>query len=99
MNILICVTEPLSPTDAKRLIVDIIENGVVTFSRHAYEEMANDDLNDQDALNVLRAGIVEPAESEKATWRYRVRTSRMYFVVVFRSDTEVRVITAWRRKQ
>jgi len=92
------VNQPLSPTDAKRLIVDIIDNGVVTFSRHAYEEMAKDDLNDQDALNVLRAGVVEPAEPERGTWRYRVRTSRMYFVVAFRTETELRVVTAWRRK-
>lgn len=91
--------EPLSPTEAKRLLVSIVENGTVTFSKHADDEMKKDGLNDQDALNVLRGGVVEPAELENGSWRYRVRTSRMYFVVSFRSDTEVRVVTAWRLKK
>lgn len=93
------MNEPLSPSDAKRLLVSIITDGVVTFSKHADVEMAADGLNDQDALNVLRGGVVEPAEMEKGTWRYRVRTSRMYFVVAFRSETEARVVTAWRLKR
>jgi hypothetical protein len=94
------MNEPLSPTDAKKAILSIIEDGAVSFSKHALEEMAKDNLNDQDALNVLRAGIVEPAEIEKGSWRYRVRTPRgLYFVVAFRSETELRVVTAWRKRQ
>ena len=58
-----------------------------------------DGLSDVDAVNVLRGGVVEPAELEAGTWRYRVRTSRMYFVVVLRSETELRVVTAWRNKR
>ena len=90
--------EPLPPGDAKRLLVDLIENGTVTFSKHAREEMAKDGLNDQDALNVLRGGVVEPGEFENGSWRYRVRTSRMTCVVAFRSETEARIVTAWRNK-
>lgn len=60
--------------------------------------MKADDLDVQDALNVLRGGVCEPAEQVSGTWRYRVRTSRMYFVVAFRSETELRVVTAWRIK-
>ena len=52
-----------------------------------------------DAINVLRGGIVEPGEFENGSWRYRVRTQRMYVVVAFRSETELRVVTAWRLKQ
>lgn len=74
---LACVKEPLPPTDAKRLLVAIITDGVLIFSSHARDEMAKDGLDDQDALNVLRAGVVEPGEMENGTWRYRVRTSRM----------------------
>ena len=46
--------------------------------------------------NVLRAGTVGPAEAEHGEWRYRVRTQRMAVVVAFRSETELRVVTAWR---
>ena len=91
--------EPLPPADAKRLLVGIIGSGTITLSRHARDEMAKDGLNDQDAVNVLRGGVVEPGEPEGGSWRYRVRTSRMYFVVAFRSDTEARVVTAWRIKR
>jgi hypothetical protein len=90
--------EPLSPTDAKQALLRILEEGIIVFSKHAREEMAKDDLDDQDALNVLRGGVVEPAEFENGSYRYRVRTSRMYFVVAFRSDNEARVVTAWRTR-
>lgn len=92
------MNEPLAPADAKRLILEIIERGSVGFSKHAGEEMRNDDLGDADALNVLRGGVVEPAEFENGSWRYRVRTARMCFVVAFRSESELRVVTAWRKK-
>lgn len=77
----------------------ILEEGVVTFSKHAREEMAKDRLNDQDALNVLRGAACDPAEWENGSWRYNFRTTRMVFVVAFRSETEARVVTAWRTKR
>ena len=52
-----------------------------------------------DAVNVLRAGIVDPAEFDKGCWRYRVRTRLMVVVIAFRSETEIRVVTAWREKR
>jgi hypothetical protein len=89
--------EPLSAGDAKQLIAKILRMpGSVTFSQHAFDELAKDNMTTVDALNVLRGGVVDPPELEKNTWRYRVRTSKMYVVVAFRSDTELRVITAWR---
>jgi Domain of unknown function (DUF4258) len=91
------MTEPLSPTDAKRLLLSIIEDGQVVFTRHAQEEMAKDNLNDGDVLNILRGGVVEPAEQENGSWRYRVRTSPMYAVVAFRGEDEAVVVTAWRK--
>lgn len=36
--------EPLSPPEAKRLIREILAGGEVVSSRHATEEMKNDDL-------------------------------------------------------
>lgn len=90
------LVEPLGQSDAKRLIQEIVSNGSVTMSGHAQQEMRKDDLAATDVLNLLRGGVVEPAEFENGSWRYRVRTARMCVVVAFRSETELRVVTAWR---
>jgi hypothetical protein len=93
------VKEPLPATDAKRLILEVLENGNVSFSRHALDEMAADNMTTQDILNVLRAGIVDPGELERGSWRYRVRTPKgLFAVVAFRSEVELRVVTAWKSK-
>lgn len=92
------IDEPLGPTDAKRLIREILENGAVHFTQHAFDEMARDALEAQDCTNVLRGGVVEPAEPERGSWRYRVHTARMWFVIAFRSKAALTVITAWREK-
>ena len=90
------LVEPLSPPDARRLIREILQSGSVVLSRHAAEEMAKDNLTMVDVTNVLRGGLVDPAEFEKGSWRYRVRTARIAVIVAFRSETELRVVTAWR---
>src|SRR3990172_6200254 len=59
----------------------------------ALNEMAKDDLTTLDAANVLRGGVVEFSEEVNRTWRYRVRTSRMTFVVAFRSEHALSVVT------
>jgi hypothetical protein len=88
--------EPLNPIQARQLIRNIIAAGEVRFSRHAFEEMARDDLSTVDCANVLRGGVVEPPEWEHGSWRYRVRTNRIYVVISFRSETQLVVVTAWR---
>jgi hypothetical protein len=88
----------LDPIRARQLIRNIINSGTVSFSGPALEEMAKDDLTTVDCTNVLRGGVVEPPEFERETWRYRVRTNRIYVVVVFRSETQLMVVTAWRLK-
>lgn len=89
--------EPLQPAVVKKLLQKaLLPGGVVSFSDHALREMKKDDLQTVDCANVLRAGVVEPAEFENGTWRYRVRTSRIMVVVAFRSERYVRVVTAWR---
>jgi hypothetical protein len=90
------LAEPLTPVEARRLIGAILDGGSVTFSKHALKELEKDDLATVDAVNMLRGGIVEPGEFENGSWRYRVRTARMCVVVAFRSDTELRIVTAWR---
>ena len=88
----------LKPPEAKRLAREIVNNGTVEFSGHALEEMAKDELQTTDCLNLLRAGNYEPAEYVNGEWRYRVGTSRICVVLAFVSDTRLRVVTAWRNK-
>ena len=56
--------EPLEPDRARRLIGEILEKGSVTFSGHSEKALADDDLSTVDAINVLRGGVVQPAEFE-----------------------------------
>lgn len=93
------LSEPLDAFRVKTLLRAVIETGRVVFSRHALKEMEADDLTTGDALNVLRAGAVEPGEFENGSWRYRLWTPRMTFVVAFRSETEVVIVTAWRTQR
>jgi hypothetical protein len=58
--------------------------------------VAKDDLSNVDVTNVLRGGVVEPPEFENGSWRYRVRTLKIAVIVAFRTESELRVVTAWR---
>ena len=91
--------EPLDPVAAKRLIAEILESGTWICSDHARREMDRDNMSDQDAINILRAGVHTPAEWENGRWRYRAHTGKMEVVVQFESETELRIITAWRYKR
>jgi hypothetical protein len=91
------VKEPLGPSVAKALLVDILENGKVDISPHAWTEMQADGITIQDVFQVLRGGIVEPAESQRGTWRYRVRQGRRFVVVSFNSEVWSVVVTVWRK--
>ena len=91
------LSEPLSQPEAKALILANLTAGSVTWSSHALKELERDKMIADDAVNVLRAGVVEPAELENGSWRYRVRTSKIYVVVCFRSEVEMRVVTCWRK--
>jgi Domain of unknown function (DUF4258) len=93
--------EPFNRNEAMKRIQEICSSpeGEVVSSRHAKQELANDALTMMDAMNVLRAGkIVEEAELENGTWRYRVHTERMAVVVAFLSESKLKIITAWRKK-
>ena len=91
------MNEPLSPPEAKRLIREILTGGEVVSSKHATEEMDEDDVTMVDCINILRGGIVEPAEWENGTWRYRVHTQRFCVVVSFRSETTMVGVTTWKK--
>ncbi len=103
---------PLKATDARKLIRRLIDEGkfVPPGARsHARAEMQKDGLTDVDAVNVLRAGVVREAEFENGSWRHRVETQRMVFVVTFDpepeqmpedddlvEELELVVVTGWR---
>ncbi|MBI2898142.1 MAG: DUF4258 domain-containing protein [Deltaproteobacteria bacterium] len=92
---------PLSPPAAKARIREILVGGTVTLTAHAWKEMAKDSMDMVDVVNVLRGGIVEPAEWENGEWRYRVHTPRGLWVVVALpedAEDELVVVTAWRAK-
>ena len=91
--------EPLAPDIATALIHRIVREGSVAISKHARTEMAADNLTTVDCTNVMRCGAVsEAADLERRTWRYRIHTRRMCVVVAFRSEVELVVVTAWRKK-
>lgn len=97
-------TEPdperqLKPGEARPLFREIVETGVVAFSGHAKEEMEKDELETTDCINVIRGGVVHPAEYTNGEWRYRVSTQRMCIVVALVSPNRLRVVTAWRINQ
>lgn len=89
-------TDRLTPAAAQRLIRKILAEGYVAWSNHAKAELAEDHLTIPDCANVLRAGVVEEPEWKDGSWRYRVRTQKIYVVVAFRSEMELRIVTTWR---
>lgn len=91
--------EPFDPPEARRRIRQILDSGTVVPSGHALSEMENDNLTLVDCVNVLRGGYPDPAEWERGSWRYRVRTARICVVIAFRSEQEIVIVTAWRERQ
>lgn len=90
--------EPLNRNQAIKLIQVICLQGTVVVSRHAETELAKDDLTTVDARNVLRGGrILEAPELVNGSWRYRIHTEKMVVVVAFASESELKIITAWRK--
>lgn len=105
---------PLKATEAKKLIRRLLDEGRFVppgSGSHARKEMDKDGLTDVDAVNVLRGGVVREAEWENGSWRHRVETPRMVFVVAFDpepdrmptddqdlEDMEVVLVTGWRMK-
>jgi hypothetical protein len=90
------MNEPLRADAVKRLVRDILEDGLVSFTSHADREVARDDLSNVDVENVLRGGVASEGEWENGQWRYRMYTQRIVVVIAFRSTERLVVITAWR---
>ena len=102
---------PLRATQARTYIRWLLDHGIFKVSDHARDEMNKDNLNDLDAINTLRGGVVRESEWENGSWRYPVNTFRMCFVVAFNPDpivlpdanedlsgVKLTVVTAWRTR-
>lgn len=89
---------PLAKMEAKRRARSILEDGKLTFTRHARTRMGDRRMDSNDVLCVLRGGhINDEGEVENGTVRYRMETSRMVVVFAFRDAVELIVLTAWRK--
>lgn len=94
------MVEPLKPSEARRLIQQILKHGDVTYSQpHAIERLQARAMDTGDCINILRGGTVREGEYENGSWRYRVETPRMVVVVTFIDENELMIVTAWREKQ
>ena len=82
---------PPKATDVRKLIRRLLDEGkfVPPGARsHARKETDKDGLTDVDAVNVLRGGVVRDREFDNGSWRHRVETQRMVFVVAFDPEPE-----------
>lgn len=89
--------EPFPSNVVKQHILAALSTGgLLTFTKHALEEMAKDELLIRDVRNTLRSGSIAAGEFERGAYRYRINSSRVCAVIAIRSETEVAVVTAWR---
>ena len=92
------LNEPLRPNEAKKLILSILKDGFVSYSQpQAMERLEKHGMSVTDCTNILRGGAVEEAEHEYGEWRYRVHTGKMTVIVRFEDETELMIVTAWRK--
>jgi len=105
---------PLKATDVRKLLRRLLDEGKFVSpgaGTHARKEMDKDGLTDLDAVNVLRGGTVREAEWQNGSWRYRVETPKMVFVVTLDpeptgmpaadddvEDLELVLVTGWRNR-
>ncbi len=91
----------LNRNEARKRIAEWLADGAVSFSGHAREEMGKDAIETTDVENVLRCGrILEEAEEEHGSWRYRLHTAKFVVVVALLEEGRIiRVVTAWRKKE
>ncbi len=68
-------TNKISDDEAKSIICDIVEDGVLILSRHAKERMAERGYTLQDVVHILLHGKIVKREYKDKTknWSYRVQ--------------------------
>ena len=98
-------TTKLNRNQARKQLAEIVQRypESVRFSKHALDELANDDLTTVDAWNVLKSGdarIVDEGELEKGSYRYRLETNFIMLVLAFQNDGNgLFVVTAWDKRR
>jgi hypothetical protein len=93
------VTSISSQVQARKVLAEIFNHNpsLVSFTKHAREQMFERDLKSGDVLNVLRAGkIFSVPDFENGSFRYRVQTNKMTVIVVFKKPNHVVIVTVWR---
>jgi len=50
------LNEPLRPAEVKRLLLAILDDGEVSFTNHALDEMEQDKISQAEAIGALRSG-------------------------------------------
>lgn len=90
--------EALTAEQATACVRAILRDGAVAWSSQALTEMRSHRLTTVDCHNVLRRGESDPGERVRGSLRYRVHTYRASVVVMFRSRTELVVVSVWRKR-
>ena len=89
------VSMKLSARDAKRLAKEIVENGTVDITSHAWEDLEQHDMTAGDVFNIMCGGAWTEAEFENGGWRHQAFTQKYAVVVEFNSDTHCVVVTGF----
>ncbi len=92
------VRGPTEASGEEKLARKILADGQMAGTDHATKELANDTMTAVDGEDVIRGGQCESFDFISGTWRYRFMTAKMAVVVAFRSETEMALVTAWRKK-
>ena len=91
--------DKLDRNAARKLISAILNHGSVVIWGHCRDAMEDRAMTTVDLDNVLRCGTIpDDAEFESDEWRYRVHTAKMCAVIQFEDETELSVVTAWKKK-
>jgi len=86
------------PDQATALVRAIVRDGEVAWSSRALKDMRSHRLTTADCHNVLQRGVSDPGERVRGSLQYRVHTYRACVAVMFRSTTELVVVSVWRKR-
>lgn len=97
-------TRKLNKNQARKLIAEVVKKhpSHIRFSKHSLEELRKDNLTTSDALNVIKSNdskILNDADLEKGSYRYRLETLNIMVVISFDSPNSLVVVTAWRKRK
>lgn len=85
----------LSAREAKALARDIVENGAVDITGHAWKDLMEHDMSAGDVFNILCGGAYTEAEWENGEWRHQAFTQKYAVVVTFHNETRCIVVTGF----